>query len=678
MIHKTNSFKPENSFVNKEELSLKNENPSNLGKDNFLKKFMPHKSADFSKQNQEEKEKNQNDKNKKIFIKIINDLMINDKENKINEKINNKSPIINQENIIEKKKEYNNYIPKTEFNSEYKNNESINNNDLLINYYGKEDLNLRLHTLNNHLEINNNNESNHIENIVDDENETKVIQNNNIIIFNQNLINTNNYFLTYQNKLQYQLLQQQKYLTLLNNKFKNLKNPSLLIKDQMGCRYLQKIIDDNPEISNNLFQMLINNIENMCTDLFGNYVIQKLIIYLNSTNFEKFTRIILKKFRHISTSNYGTRVIQKLIEIISYKNNYFMNNKEQIPTYLKCFSLINSIIINNIHYIFKDNNSCHIIIKFVNVIPYPANDNMYNEIYKYFIMLCKDKHGCCVIQKCFENGINQQKLNLFSLSNKYCEELINDQFGNYVIQYVVGCNVDIVNKTLLNLIMNNLLSLCTEKYASNVLEKFIYFNSPESRIFLNKIISDNNILFQIITNQYGNYIIQRIINIIDRETRIKVLKTILYWVDDIKKLSFGPRLLSKLCERYKEFNILINNIYGKEINIYTEINKNYNYNNIMNNNPSMTNSNFENLNIFLMNNYLISPDYIDKKFYLNNSNINNDINLINDINNHKKLNFIVDTKFNNSNFNDLQNDNNILFQNFENNNNFVKYIKNQK
>ena len=662
MIHKTNSFKSEHSFVNKEELSFKNENFSNVGKDNFLNKFISHKSADFSKQNQEEKEKNQNDNKKKIIlIKKINNLKKNDNENNINEKNTNKSAIINKENIIQKKKEFNNYIPKSEFNSEYKNNE-YNNNNLLINYYGNEDLNFRLHTY-KHIEINNNNQVNDNQNIIDNEN--KAIQNNNLKIFNQNLTNINNYYFIYQNRIQYQLLQQQKYFTFLNNKFKNIKNPSLLIKDQIGCRYLQKVIDDNPEFSNNLFQMLINNIESMCTDLFGNYVIQKLIINLNSSNFEKITRIILNKFRHISTSNYGTRVIQKLIEIISYKNNYFMNNKEQIPTYLKCFSLINSIIINNIHYIFKDNNSCHIIIKFVTVIPYPANDNMYNEIYKYFIMLCKDKHGCCVIQKCFENGINQQKLNLFSLSNKYCDELINDQFGNYVIQYVVGCNVDIVNKSLLNLIMNNLLSLCTEKYASNVLEKFIYFNSPESRIFLNKIISDNNILYQIITNQYGNYIIQRIINIIDKETRVEVLKTILCWIDDIKKLSFGPRLLSKLCERYKEFNFLINNIYGKEINLYTDINKNYNYNNNnMNSNLSMINSNFENLNIFLMNNYLISSDYLDKRINLNN-NINNDTNSIYDINNQQKLNYILSSKLNNSNFKNLENDNNNLYQNFE-------------
>ena len=36
---------------------------------------------------------------------------------------------------------------------------------------------------------------------------------------------------------------------------------------------LQKILEENTEISNLLFISLINNIENMCIDLFGNYVI---------------------------------------------------------------------------------------------------------------------------------------------------------------------------------------------------------------------------------------------------------------------------------------------------------------------------------------------------------------------------------------------------------------------
>ena len=84
----------------------------------------------------------------------------------------------------------------------------------------------------------------------------------------------------------------------------------------------------------------------------------------------------------------------------------------------------------------------------------------------------------------------------------------------------------------------------------------------------------------------------------------------------------------------------------------------------MNSNLSMINSNFENLNIFLMNNYLISSDYLDKRINLNN-NINNDTNSIYDINNQQKLNYILSSKLNNSNFKNLENDNNNLYQNFE-------------
>ena len=173
--------------------------------------------------------------------------------------------------------------------------------------------------------------------------------------------------------------------------------------------------------------------------------------------------------------------------------------------------------------------------------------------------------------------------------------------------------------------MNNLLFLCKEKYASNVLEKFIYYNSPESIIFLNEIINDDNIIYNLITNQYGNYIIQRIISCIDVEKRIQIFKNILSWLEDIKNLPFGLKLISKLYEKYKEFNLMVNNIYGK---IFSKNNnKNNNYNFYINNQENYTyhfKKNFENLNVFLMNNYLISPYYLNNnKLNINNQNINN-------------------------------------------------------
>ena len=56
-----------------------------------------------------------------------------------------------------------------------------------------------------------------------------------------------------------------------------LKNVFLYTKDQQGCRYIQKKIEEIPSISNNLFNLLYNDILLMSRDLFGNYVIQKII-----------------------------------------------------------------------------------------------------------------------------------------------------------------------------------------------------------------------------------------------------------------------------------------------------------------------------------------------------------------------------------------------------------------
>lgn len=358
-----------------------------------------------------------------------------------------------------------------------------------------------------------------------------------------------------------------------------LSNAHSLIQDQSGCRFLQKKIDEDKQITDPLFDVLFYDIITMCTDSFGNYLVQKILDNMSHSNIEKFTQLITLKFSFIAISTYGTRVIQKLLEVLS--------NKVGESSLKKAFDSINSLIIANIIQLSSDSNSSHIIIKYVNVIKYPYNIPLFDSVCVNFLPLCKDKHGCCVIQKCIEAGNESQKEKLFSLSNSHCEELISDQFGNYVIQYVVLLNIDIINKYVVNVIMNNLLILCKEKYASNVIEKFLYNKSSYSKIVIDTIVKDESLLHELILDQYGNYIIQRILMIIFGDARMKVITMIVKWYDEIKMLSFGPRLIAKLSERYGEFNMLVGNRLSS--------------------NPYGGNSNIGNVNFIQLNNYMFPP-----------------------------------------------------------------------
>ena len=597
---KTNLIIKEKIGINDPSFYLKNQNKANST-------IMPQTKNNYILQNELKLINNRNgyklnynsknNKNNNIFISHENNQINLNNGDNIREKYI--LDIIDDENDDYFKLENNNFNEEKDFddgNNVFfynENNKNEDDNEEENEYiFNKNDF--TLNNLNKDFNLTNKNILNQKKN---SSNNVNYYYNNNLNIFenNNNLINNN-----IETNITNNINSLNPNLEEEKINFEIISHAPSFIRDQTGCRLIQKKIDENPIISNDIFNSLYYELMSMTTDLFGNYVVQKLLDNISIDNLEKFTDLISIKFNYIATSNYGTRVIQKLLEILSKENK----NKESKEIYDNLFNSLNKMIIKNIVQLSNDSNSSHIIIKYVNVIKYPKNCEMFDSVFNNFIPLCKDKHGCCVIQKCIEAGINEQKEKLFSLSNKYCSQLISDQFGNYVIQYVVGLNNENINKNIVKVIMNDLIKLCKEKYASNVIEKFLFFKSLESKEVIKCIINEEKNLHELIIDQYGNYIIQRILSIVSPEIRLNLMSFIASWYDEIKNLSFGNRLITKLNERYTEFTSLIQNIYG--------INKNnINVNNKFKNNNSIGNKNLIQMNHY--NNYI----GINNNFYNN-------------------------------------------------------------
>ena len=596
---------------------------------------------------------NNNKEKEKINIEKENkgEILDNKKIEEKNNDINNINIFLND--VIKKDDNIINNISDKKIN--INNEEKIYNNEILIDKYILNNNNVN----NNSLTINN----------------QKIFSNINNNNNQNNIINYNNIYIQPQPP--------QKEIDDF------LKNVFLYTKDQQGCRYIQKKIEENPSISNNLFNLLYNDILLMSRDLFGNYVIQKIIENLNPENLFKFVDLITKDFFNLSISIYGTRVVQKILELVS-KENYFKDKE----IYEKCFLIINKNITDNIVPLSSNNNSSHIILKYIVEIKFPKNEKFYFEVYNNFIPLCKNKHGCCIIQKCIEFSNTEQKNKLLELSKINCDNLITDQFGNYVIQYVLGLNTEIINIKVLEILKKNLTNLCKEKYASNVIEKFLMNKSKESFEIINILLMNENYLHELIIDPFGNYIIQRILSIIEGDSRSNLIKYIVKWYPEIKLLPFGPRLISKLHERFKEFTLLVTQKYGWETTQETTnfiLNKNNNQNNFKNFNSNnniyypknnnfgmnfQNNNNVGNINFIQMNNYMLT----------NNNNEQNNIrfpfNGFNGFNNNQFFNNInknINPNLNNNilqqlYFMGLNKNNNYYFNNNQNMINYNQYI----
>ena len=121
------------------------------------------------------------------------------------------------------------------------------------------------------------------------------------------------------------------------------------------------------------------------------------------------------------------------------------------------------------------------------------------------------------------------------------DKLVNDEYGNFVIQIIINLKILEVNEIIYDYISKNIAKLSIKKYASNVIDKvkFIYifycYNKLKCILFedVNSINSNlqndniklrnnlidvlikNNVTSKIIGDQYGNYIIQKALKVSD-------------------------------------------------------------------------------------------------------------------------------------------------------------------
>jgi len=322
----------------------------------------------------------------------------------------------------------------------------------------------------------------------------------------------------------------------INRSLTNLaQNIELLGKDQAACRYVQKLISENPTNTLRIFyEPICDKIFQLINDQFGNYLIQKILVYLNEDQLINILKIITPQFFEICCNNHGTRVLQKFIDCsktVKVKNYFYFLLKPLITPLL------------------KELKGTFIVQKFAEV-----NKEYEHEINQIIVEnshdLATHRHGCCVIQKYLELNDPIMTPLLLDKLIENCLLLIVDQFGNYVIQSILLMRIKKYGNKLAEQISQNVVYYAKHKYSSNVVEKcFDYCDG----IYLNNLmmnVQKKENLRELILDEHGNYVVQKVLRLSDPKTRKDMLKMIISLFDKLKAYSFGERVINKLYTTY--------------------------------------------------------------------------------------------------------------------------------
>ena len=239
----------------------------------------------------------------------------------------------------------------------------------------------------------------------------------------------------------------------------------------------------------------------------------------------------------IGTNQYGTRVMQDLID--------FLNTE-------KTFIAFINIIIPHVKLLITDLNGSHIIYKLI-----LTKNKRVKIIEDIICMQVKDiaitRKGCSFLKKYFDFEEENDLIKIKQCILQNLKDIITDQYGNYVIQSILTKEGSPVVKDFINEINKNIVFYSNNKFSSNAVEK-CFENENFKNIVLDQFIK-KDIFEKIISDKFGNYVVQKAIANADTNRRNYMLQLLLPLIPSLKYQYFGQRLLSKLILQYPNLNI---------------------------------------------------------------------------------------------------------------------------
>lgn len=307
-----------------------------------------------------------------------------------------------------------------------------------------------------------------------------------------------------------------------------------LAMDQYGSRFLQRRLEAASQEHKHLAfdQLMQTGILPLCTDVFGNYVIQKFFDYSGPEHRATLATKLLGNVLQLSMQMYGCRVVQKAIEL------------SEPPVQIQLVRELDGHVIECA----EDQNGNHVVQKCLEKVAANKLDFMVNAFKGQIARLATHPYGCRVIQRLLERWGSEAAI-VNELLGEHTDELCRNQYGNYVIQHLLIHGSDWQRSGIIHALLGKLFVLSKHKFASNVVENCFVYGSPQDRTALIQEVlgrHHESCLLSMVRDQYANYVVQKMIDLCDQDQLAMIVQRIKRHVPGLRKIPYGKNILTRL------------------------------------------------------------------------------------------------------------------------------------
>jgi hypothetical protein len=195
----------------------------------------------------------------------------------------------------------------------------------------------------------------------------------------------------------------------------------------------------------------------------------------------------------------------------------------------------------------KDLNGNHVIQRCLNRLNPNDNQFIYDAVTsgQNCVIVATHRHGCCVLQRCIDHASKSQKVQLINEIIRSALPLVQDAYGNYVVQYVLDLPFPQLVSALVRSFLGHIRLLAMQKFSSNVIEKCLNVDKETRPAIIDEMMEDNA-LAQLLQDPYANYVVQTALVVSEPEQHLRLVEAIRPHMPMLRNTPYGKRIQSKI------------------------------------------------------------------------------------------------------------------------------------
>eukprot|EP01059_Diplonema_ambulator_P001573 TRINITY_DN11339_c0_g1_i1.p1 TRINITY_DN11339_c0_g1~~TRINITY_DN11339_c0_g1_i1.p1 ORF type:complete len:412 (+),score=168.78 TRINITY_DN11339_c0_g1_i1:56-1291(+) len=272
----------------------------------------------------------------------------------------------------------------------------------------------------------------------------------------------------------------------------------------------------------------------LVTHKHGSEVVREVIEVANQEQREQLLEMACVDIVEIAESSFGCEVLLQLVEAVP-----------EGPVIKK----VVAAMAENIYQVMISHTARKLVVKVLSK-QYSADVmGVFEEaVVGNLLQIAKESKGCVTMKRCIDLASKEFRKVLQDYIVAYADELIPDQYGNYLMQHVIDTQeaaAVVADKICAKMIMYS-----TNKMGSHVIEKCMQMGSEATVDKLVKKMLEPENLEMIIKDQYGNYIVQNAIEKIHGSMVLTIKEAVAPFLSDSQ---FGHKIEQKIARRVKWF-----------------------------------------------------------------------------------------------------------------------------